>query len=206
MPLCVALPTLKKPHASTEADHSSIERPQAADLVGLLPERNFRRFAGSAVQSVGMSHCIAGQKWPHCKHNSRSFCKPVLPRDQCTAIGLWPVGPTYALNRLMTKRSKAKSESSPVAKKLKMANGSATKANGRPVKLQDIDEDLHSRQLAVYGRGAMRRMAESNILICGLGGLGVETGAVCSLQSSAANFWLRSAVLDASFAAASQSS
>lgn len=40
-----------------------------------------------------------------------------------------------------------------------------------------IDEDLHSRQLAVYGRGAMARMAAAGVLICGLGGLGAEVGA-----------------------------
>jgi hypothetical protein len=39
-----------------------------------------------------------------------------------------------------------------------------------------IDEDLHSRQLAVYGRGAMRRMAATSVLISGLGGLGAEVG------------------------------
>eukprot|EP00898_Chlorokybus_atmophyticus_P002590 jgi/Chlat1/3331/Chrsp222S03397 len=38
----------------------------------------------------------------------------------------------------------------------------------------DIDEDLHSRQLAVYGRESMRRLAASNVLISGLKGLGVE--------------------------------
>ena len=38
-----------------------------------------------------------------------------------------------------------------------------------------MDEDLHSRQLAVYGRETMARMARSGILIAGLGGLGVET-------------------------------
>ena len=39
-----------------------------------------------------------------------------------------------------------------------------------------IDEDLHSRQLAVYGRESMGRMANSNILILGALGLGIETG------------------------------
>ncbi|XVE58985.1 hypothetical protein DITRI_Ditri05aG0007700 [Diplodiscus trichospermus] len=38
----------------------------------------------------------------------------------------------------------------------------------------DIDEDLHSRQLAVYGRETMRRLFASNILISGLQGLGSE--------------------------------
>ena len=31
-------------------------------------------------------------------------------------------------------------------------------------------------QLAVYGKESMRRMATANVLICGLNGLGVETG------------------------------
>ena len=62
------------------------------------------------------------------------------------------------------------------AKKLRMQDGSA--ANGAS-KIGDglvIDEDLHSRQLAVYGRESMRRMAASNVLIVGALGLGVEVG------------------------------
>ncbi|XP_073141807.1 ubiquitin-activating enzyme E1 1-like isoform X2 [Henckelia pumila] len=38
----------------------------------------------------------------------------------------------------------------------------------------EIDEDLHSRQLAVYGRETMRRLFASNILISGVQGLGAE--------------------------------
>lgn len=38
----------------------------------------------------------------------------------------------------------------------------------------DIDESLYSRQLYVLGHDAMRRMQASNILISGMGGLGVE--------------------------------
>lgn len=41
--------------------------------------------------------------------------------------------------------------------------------NGRP-----IDEGLYSRQLYVLGHEAMHRMAKTNVLVCGLGGLGVE--------------------------------
>lgn len=41
-----------------------------------------------------------------------------------------------------------------------------------------IDESLYSRQLYVLGHEAMKRMSESNILICGLGGLGVEIGTI----------------------------
>ncbi|XP_034942193.1 ubiquitin-like modifier-activating enzyme 1 [Chelonus insularis] len=47
-------------------------------------------------------------------------------------------------------------------------NGSTSKAPG------DIDEGLYSRQLYVLGHDAMRRMASSDVLISGLGGLGVE--------------------------------
>lgn len=39
---------------------------------------------------------------------------------------------------------------------------------------QDIDESLYSRQLYVLGKEAMQKMATSNVLIIGLGGLGVE--------------------------------
>lgn len=38
----------------------------------------------------------------------------------------------------------------------------------------EIDEGLYSRQLYVLGHDAMRRMASSDILISGVGGLGVE--------------------------------
>ncbi|PKA56184.1 Ubiquitin-activating enzyme E1 1 [Apostasia shenzhenica] len=37
-----------------------------------------------------------------------------------------------------------------------------------------IDEDLHSRQLAVYGRETMKRLFASNVLVSGLNGLGAE--------------------------------
>ena len=40
----------------------------------------------------------------------------------------------------------------------------------------DIDEDLHSRQLAVYGRETMRRLFASNVLVSGMQGLGAEIG------------------------------
>ncbi|CAL1379430.1 unnamed protein product [Linum trigynum] len=39
---------------------------------------------------------------------------------------------------------------------------------------QDIDENLHSRQLAVYGRETMRRLFASNVLISGMNGLDGE--------------------------------
>ncbi|XP_018018893.1 ubiquitin-like modifier-activating enzyme 1 [Hyalella azteca] len=50
-------------------------------------------------------------------------------------------------------------------------SGNGCKAGSGP---QDIDESLYSRQLYVLGHDAMRRMASSDVLIAGLGGLGVE--------------------------------
>ncbi|RZC93943.1 hypothetical protein C5167_016639 [Papaver somniferum] len=40
----------------------------------------------------------------------------------------------------------------------------------------EIDGDLHSRQLAVYGRETMRRLFSSNILVSGMQGLGADIG------------------------------
>lgn len=38
----------------------------------------------------------------------------------------------------------------------------------------EIDEDLHSRQLAVYGRDSFRKLAQAGVLIVGARGLGIE--------------------------------
>ena len=37
-----------------------------------------------------------------------------------------------------------------------------------------IDEDLQSRQMAVYGRESMQKLRLANVLISGLNGLGAE--------------------------------
>lgn len=74
----------------------------------------------------------------------------------------------------MSKRTADGSTETPSAKKTATtmsAKGGA--ADGAHV---EIDENLHSRQLAVYGREAMKRMATSSVLICGANGLGVEVG------------------------------
>ncbi|KAJ8731090.1 hypothetical protein PYW07_004254 [Mythimna separata] len=67
----------------------------------------------------------------------------------------------------------------PPAKKRKLntgesrSNNSAMANNGTRVE-DEIDEALYSRQLYVLGHDAMRRMANSDVLISGLGGLGLE--------------------------------
>lgn len=70
----------------------------------------------------------------------------------------------------------------PAAKKRKLPSvvddtSSATMANNGSASresAEEIDESLYSRQLYVLGHDAMRRMAKSDVLISGLGGLGVE--------------------------------
>ena len=71
----------------------------------------------------------------------------------------------------------------PAAKKRKLPNVSSsstaatTMANNGSTSREtpsEIDEGLYSRQLYVLGHDAMRRMANSDILISGIGGLGVE--------------------------------
>lgn len=51
-------------------------------------------------------------------------------------------------------------------------NGSSAADNGKPsvaeAQPQEIDEDLHSHQLAVYGHETMRRLFASNVLISGM--------------------------------------
>ncbi|KAH8384761.1 hypothetical protein KR093_007810 [Drosophila rubida] len=73
----------------------------------------------------------------------------------------------------------------------------------------DIDESLYSRQLYVLGHDAMRRMANSDILLSGLGGLGLEIAknvilggvksitlhdtATCTLNDLSSQFYLTQA-------------
>lgn len=54
-------------------------------------------------------------------------------------------------------------------------NGSTSTSGGTTGRAPaEIDEGLYSRQLYVLGHDAMRRMASSDVLVSGLGGLGVE--------------------------------
>ncbi|XP_074586971.1 ubiquitin-activating enzyme E1 1-like [Curcuma longa] len=69
--------------------------------------------------------------------------------------------------------------SSAVAEETSVMEVDNSQVNGRQIdedrsKPADIDEDLHSRQLAVYGRETMRRLFSSNVLVSGLQGLGAE--------------------------------
>lgn len=62
------------------------------------------------------------------------------------------------------------SSDQPPSKRLRMTRSDAS--------VGELDEDLHSRQLAVYGRDSMRKMAAAQVVILGMNGLGVEIGAL----------------------------
>ena len=49
-----------------------------------------------------------------------------------------------------------------------------------------IDEDMQSRQMAVYGRESMQKLAKASILISGLNGLGAEIAKNVILSNPAA--------------------
>lgn len=57
-----------------------------------------------------------------------------------------------------------------------MSDSLATKMQVDPMAdvSRDIDESLYSRQLYVLGHEAMKRMANSNVLVVGMKGLGCE--------------------------------
>lgn len=96
-------------------------------------------------------------------------------------------------------------------------NNSSSMANGDLP--QEIDEGLYSRQLYVLGHDAMRRMAASDVLISGLGGLGVEVAknvilagvksvtlhdkANCSIKDLSSQFYVNESLLGTNRAIAS---
>lgn len=80
-----------------------------------------------------------------------------------------------------TKKARIESESNSSSNELNLQNSvigdhiQAMETNGTSDGMVDgIDENLYSRQLYVLGHAAMRRMAESDVLVSGMGGLGVE--------------------------------
>ncbi|VVC91377.1 unnamed protein product [Leptidea sinapis] len=112
----------------------------------------------------------------------------------------------------------------PPAKKRKLnteeasCKSSVMANNGTRVE-DEIDESLYSRQLYVLGHDAMRRMANSDVLVSGLGGLGVEIaknvilGGVksvtlhddrtCSISDLSSQFYLSEATIGQNRAVAS---
>ena len=77
----------------------------------------------------------------------------------------------------MSKRSSSEQQAAQTKKPRTAMPGDAPSNGGGGGGEMEIDENLHSRQLAVYGREVMRRMAGASVLISGLNGTGVEIGA-----------------------------
>ncbi|XVF46203.1 hypothetical protein PTKIN_Ptkin03bG0008700 [Pterospermum kingtungense] len=92
-----------------------------------------------------------------------SVTSPVKKHRICATAA---TGSTANNNAVTIGNNSSNHSSSGVVEPPIMAPGSAN--------LNDIDEDLHSRQLAVYGRETMRRLFVSNVLISGMQGLGAE--------------------------------
>jgi ubiquitin-activating enzyme E1 len=102
------------------------------------------------------------------------------------AIGLIGGVVHYMLPR---KREIAASEVEESQKKTRAdVDGKEDDAMAMAGKATEIDEDLHSRQLAVYGRETMKRLFASNVLVSGLQGLGAEIGKDRSVYPSVLSF------------------
>ncbi|KAE8809864.1 Ubiquitin-activating enzyme E1 2 [Hordeum vulgare] len=78
---------------------------------------------------------------------------------------------------LPRKREIVAGEVEDLQKKTRAGEGETAREEGDAAMARrgnEIDEDLHSRQLAVYGRETMKRLFGSNVLVSGLQGLGAE--------------------------------
>ncbi|RWW36696.1 hypothetical protein BHE74_00058263 [Ensete ventricosum] len=91
--------------------------------------------------------------------------------------------------------SAAAEGASAVEEENNQADGMEVDVNG--CNQAEIDEDLHSRQLAVYGRTTMGRLFASNVLVSGLQGLGAETGNFSSIDPSHLQFVMAASILRA---------
>lgn len=105
------------------------------------------------------------QVFLHCRSGARG-CLGVYGQICGVVYALDPV----QVHELMSKRKLSDDPLLDQPKKTKMDNGVADGGN------VEIDENLHSRQLAVYGREVMRRMAGASVLVSGANGVGVEIG------------------------------
>ncbi|KAL3171993.1 hypothetical protein MRX96_043671 [Rhipicephalus microplus] len=142
-------------------------------------EHSLRRHVTDVVSAVIRSRCRSSRKTVgtaasggtvHPK-SRRAGTRDVLPRPRL------PTGARPDDNMATSKDE----DDSPPAKRRRTDEGDASQEaqnhiqSGLPEqKPVDIDERIYSRQLYVLGRDAMVRLAQSDVLIVGMGGLGVE--------------------------------
>lgn len=129
----------------------------------MLPRK--RPFGGQAVEEVDDEEVV------EVSHSvTVNFKKPRPISTTCATTGApktTTATATGVSNGLSISGNGVGSESNSSVMKF----GDGTSGNS-----MDIDEDLHSRQLAVYGRETMRKLFASNVLVSGLQGLGAEIG------------------------------
>lgn len=100
--------------------------------------------------------------------NNNSSSLNAINNQSATATAAASATNGQATNNSMSIGNNSSSSSGNGANQNGTNHGSGAGSGG------DIDESLYSRQLYVLGHDAMRRMQASNVLICGMNGLGVE--------------------------------
>ncbi|XP_073274121.1 ubiquitin-activating enzyme E1 1-like isoform X1 [Primulina huaijiensis] len=111
-------------------------------------------------------------------NSSLDFMLPVKRTTTTSALGVDSESSSLKKQRGLTSAASGKAVTYTINMDRGSSNGSnratSEKSPMSDGQLLEIDEDLHSRQLAVYGRETMRRLFASNILISGVQGLGSE--------------------------------
>uniref|UniRef100_A0ACD5YZK1 Uncharacterized protein n=1 Tax=Avena sativa TaxID=4498 RepID=A0ACD5YZK1_AVESA len=150
LPTTAPPPPLSSPLPSPRRSHHESILPQALAPSGPKPSR-------------------------HAKHLLRSLPSP-RRRDPRPQRGLRSMLPSKRLSDAA--EPEVDDGGAGDAKRPKLGEPESTSNGDRngttPPPQQEIDEDLHSRQLAVYGRETMRRLFASDVLVSGLNGLGAE--------------------------------
>ncbi|XP_073525785.1 LOW QUALITY PROTEIN: uncharacterized protein [Phyllobates terribilis] len=128
----------------------------------MLPRK--RPIGGQAVEEVDEEEVV------EVSHSVTVFKKPRSISATCASTEAPTTATTTAAatgagkEQSTTENGSGTQSDLPIMRSCDGANGSSA----------DIDEDLHSRQLAVYGRETMRKLFASNVLVSGLQGLGAE--------------------------------
>lgn len=156
--------------------HELIRLPKSLSLAQKCSESSFACFDVLLTQSISLLGLRLPAAQPRhrtivCSTKAQSHSSQSTPLTHEHAVTR---NDTSHLSSQLMSGSKAgarpAASSPPPAKKMKLENGPKF-VDG------ELDEDLHSRQLAVYGRESMRRMAAARVLVLGMKGLGVEVGA-----------------------------
>lgn len=117
-------------------------------------------------RAAGQGEVVHGTTATNCSSSSSSSSSSAFKKSRIEGSTSGSNSVETTSNNLNSAGSRLTVGNSDTEVTITMAMG-----DGNP---RDIDEDLHSRQLAVYGRETMRRLFGSNILVSGMQGLGAE--------------------------------